>query len=247
MKLDKDLAMVASGDGIGFGLTHRLDCSVYLLDGGGELALIDAGTGLETDQLLGHVKSAGYEPEEIKYLLLTHGHYDHAGGCRELYDRLGVKVLASPEVAYFVEKGDEEGICLARAKRAGMYPEECELRPCPVEEVVREGDVLEIGEARVRTINTPGHSAGHVCYLVEGPSPTLFSGDSVLAGGRIILQNIPDCLLEEYVTTIKVLSELKVERLLPGHGVFALQRGREHLQVARDIVDGFRIPPNIIA
>src|SRR5450756_1062487 len=60
-------------------LTSGKDCCVYLIDGGGELALIDAGCGPSYKNLVANVMRLGFEPENIKSVILTHCHIDHAG------------------------------------------------------------------------------------------------------------------------------------------------------------------------
>ena len=60
MKLTADVYLVGGGD-YGFNLTHRLDCHTYLVDGGGELALIDAGFGPGTDQILEMIRDDGFD------------------------------------------------------------------------------------------------------------------------------------------------------------------------------------------
>ncbi|MGX6449948.1 MBL fold metallo-hydrolase, partial [Patulibacter sp. S7RM1-6] len=53
-------------------VTSPWDCHVYLLDGGDELALVDAGAGLAPDALLANVAAAGHDPARVRHLLLTH-------------------------------------------------------------------------------------------------------------------------------------------------------------------------------
>ena len=79
MKLTDDVYLVGGGD-YGFNLTHRLDCHTYLIDGGGELALVDAGFGPGTDEILDLIRADGYDPARIGKILVTHYHADHAGG-----------------------------------------------------------------------------------------------------------------------------------------------------------------------
>ena len=71
---------VVGGGASGLGISHPLDPNVYLLSGGEELALVDAGAGRGEDRILDNVRSLGYEPGQIKHIFLTHAHADHAGG-----------------------------------------------------------------------------------------------------------------------------------------------------------------------
>src|SRR5215204_6523169 len=78
MRLTRDVALVGGGDS-GFNISAPLDCHVYLLDGGEELALVDAGVGHRTGntgQILDNIRADGYDPTNISRLLLTHYHAD---------------------------------------------------------------------------------------------------------------------------------------------------------------------------
>lgn len=70
------------------------DCCVYLVDGGQEAALIDAGAGKSTARIIDNISRAGVNPQTIKYIIATHGHIDHIGGLKELQDRLQAQVVA---------------------------------------------------------------------------------------------------------------------------------------------------------
>src|SRR3954469_4904997 len=98
MKLTPDIALVGSGS-FGFDLTSPGDCHVYLLDGGDELALIDAGIGGaigDTDLIFETIKTDGYDTNRISKLLLTHYHFDPCGGAAEVKAKLACTVHGSP-------------------------------------------------------------------------------------------------------------------------------------------------------
>ena len=84
---------------MGFGLTDDYDCHVYLLDGGDEHALVDAGGGRDPDAIVRLIAADGLDPRRVRTCFLTHAHADHAAGAAGLRERLGLRVLASPEVA----------------------------------------------------------------------------------------------------------------------------------------------------
>jgi hydroxyacylglutathione hydrolase len=246
MRLTEHIALVGSGDLGGFSLTHQLDCNVYLVDGGEELALVDAGSGQDIDAILEQVHLAGCDTARIRYLLMTHGHYDHSGGCQALRQRLGLKVVASAATARLLKAGDAQGIGLEPAKRAGLYPEHVHFESCPVDIVVKDGDTITVGSQCLTVLATPGHSGDHISYLMQGNTPALFGGDSVFAGGKIIIQNVPDCVLSDYVATIRRLAGLNITMLLPSHGLLALNRGQRHLLAALAALDRLQIPANLV-
>src|SRR5436190_13120957 len=144
MKIAERIHIVGSGQ-MGFHFTDDYDCHVYLLDGGDEYALVDAGGGRDVDGILACIAADGLDPRRVRRLLLTHAHADHAAGAAGLRERLGLRVLASPPVARYVRDGDEHAASLDVARRAGGYPADFALPPCPVDEELLDGTVVRVG------------------------------------------------------------------------------------------------------
>jgi len=244
MKLTDRVYLVGSG-AWGFGLSDDHDCHVYLLDGGSEAALIDAGGGRDVSSILKIIEDDGVPLDRIRYLLLTHGHGDHAAGAAELRERLGLQVLIACKVAEFLRQGDERGISLDVAKQAGVYPPDFCFRACPVDGELEEGQKVVVGDCELLVIETPGHSAGHLSFLMDRDGvQTFFGGDSIFFGGHIVLQNIPDCDLQAYLRTIERLSKLSVDVFLPGHLCFSLRDGQRHIDAAMEILKTLGVPTN---
>lgn len=243
MRLTERVHIVASGM-YGFDMTHPSDCHVYLVDGGTELALIDAGAGVETASLLAGLEETGRALDRVRKLFVTHAHADHAGGAGPLRRALGLDVLASPEVASILRAGDEHGAGVDIGKRQGTYERSYRYEPTPIARELHGGDRLAVGEVEVEVIETPGHAAGHLAFLVRAPERTdLFTGDTLLYGGEIILQNTWDCDLRAHLDSLRRLGEHQFRGLFPGHRTFAVNRGRRHLETALAALDRGGIPP----
>src|SRR5919109_3714297 len=151
--------LVGSGQN-GFDLTDRYDCHVYLLDGGSELALLDAGAGLGHDQIRQHIVQAGFALEDVRHVLLTHAHGDHAGGAAGWRCETGAQVYLSRVRAEALRRADEDAVSLTEARRCGFYPADYRLAPCPVDVELSDGDVITVGELALTALDTPGHSDG---------------------------------------------------------------------------------------
>jgi len=218
---------------MGFGISHELDCHVYLLDGGEELALIDAGSGMEPERLVANIEADGYDPRKIGKILLTHAHADHSGGCRFWHDTFGVEVHCSVKAAQFLRAGDEAGISLDVARKAGMYPEEFPFHSCPVGEVLKDGDTIHVGDLSISVLETPGHAADALCFqfTVEGKEH-LACGDLLFFGGKVSLLSTYDCCLQDYSASVRRLAGGKIEALLPGHLVIPLAGAQTHIERA---------------
>lgn len=245
MRLTERVHVVGGGE-LGFGISHPLDCHVYLINGGSELALVDAGVGLEPDRIVSNIQAEGLDPGRLKYLLLTHAHADHAGGCRKWKDRFHISLLASPEAGKFVRTGDEAGISLTSAKTGGFYPSDYHFEACPVDRKLHEGDVVRVGDCELNVFETPGHCCGMLSYRMTFDSLThLFAGDTVFHGGKVLVTNVYDCDLQQYVGSLRKLAQLSVDVLLPGHLCIALAGGEIHIRKAIDYLDHMVLPPNI--
>jgi len=124
-------------------------------------------------------------------VLETHGHWDH--------------IQAVPAVR---DAGYEVGVTAADAAMLPSY-----------DYVLEDDSVVEVGRLRLRTIFTPGHTPGSMCFLVEG-SPVLFSGDTLFPGGPGATR-FPG---GDFTTIIRSIDDRLFSRLdpatvvMPGHG-----------------------------
>jgi hydroxyacylglutathione hydrolase len=245
MRITEQIALVASGAN-GLGLSNQLDCNVYLIDGGRESALVDAGCGLEPERILARIEMSGIDPQTINQVLLTHCHADHSAGARFWSETLDAAVVAPQQSAAALSTGDEDVINLKRARAAGVYPADFSLSPVPVSRSVDEGDVIQVGALQLEVLRTPGHSFDHVAYLLRGngEEPLLFGGDVLLSDGRIMLLDAPDCRIYAYGETIRRLADLRVEGLMPGHGAFTLRGAGQILTKAASYFDRMLVPPS---
>jgi glyoxylase-like metal-dependent hydrolase (beta-lactamase superfamily II) len=246
MRVTERIGLVASG-AYGFGLTHPADCHVWVLDGGSEVALLDAGCGLEVGPLLRRLDGLGVQRDRVRRLFITHAHADHAGGAAALREALGVGVAASSQVADILRRGDERAASVHIGKAQGTYPADYAYAATEVDLELADGERVRVGDLEVEALVTPGHSVGHVCYLVRDGSRTdLFTGDTLLFGGRIVLQNIWDCDLRLHLDSLHRLGEYRFEGLFPGHLTFSVSDGERHLRVALEAIDRGAIPPTLL-
>jgi len=105
----------------------------------------------------------------IKYILATHGHFDHIGAVAELKTALGADFLAHQDDFFFIEDGKNAAL------RWGVNIQQ----PPKPDRFIKDGDKIKIGKFEFKVIHTPGHSPGGVCFLYDR---MLFGGDTLFQG-----------------------------------------------------------------
>jgi glyoxylase-like metal-dependent hydrolase (beta-lactamase superfamily II) len=225
--LHDNVTLIASGE---LALTHYLDCHVYMLHSDGECALIDAGSGVQPELLIENLREALQPNWNLRHLLLTHTHGDHAGGVHSIQKLWNPQVAASAWERQMLESGSDDDLGLTQARFAGTYPPDYTVTRPYAGLTLPHGDMLTLGRLAIRALLTPGHTRGSLCYFIDAPGgPLLFSGDTVFWGGLIQLLNTPGSEIGEYRKGVQVLAGLGVKCLFPGHGLWALRHGQAHL------------------
>lgn len=198
--------------------------AAYVVRSDDGLVLIEAGPGSTLDNLLDGLTSLGLEPAELRHILLTHIHLDHAGAAGSLLQRF-------PESRLYVhERGARHMIdpsrLLQSAERiygAMMGPLWGEFLPCPEDRVtvLTDGDQVRAGDLTLDVHYTPGHASHHIAYHDPGRN-VVFAGD--VAGVRIPPSSLvwpptppPDIDIEAWHASINRLRELDPEQILIAH------------------------------
>lgn len=245
MKITDSIYLVGSGSKWGFGITHPLDCNVYMVDTGDGCVLIDAGCGMETHKMDEVIESHGYKLSDIKAILLSHYHGDHACGAGRIREATGCKVYAPAKEAVAIETGDEIATSVGPSK-GGLYPLDFSYPKCPGVIGLEDGDTVTVGNVTFKVFMVPGHSlCDMVMYAEIDGKKCLFTADSVFVCGQVLIQSLYDVSLYPYACAMKKLAELEVDALFPGHGVFCLENGGVHIKTCADKFGTGLIPPQL--
>ncbi len=137
---------------VGFG-----GLSVILIDTGAGLVLIDGALPQAAPAILANVRKLGFKPRDIKFILSTEPHFDHAGGLAALARDTGATVVASARGAEGLKAGAHAKDDPQRAY-GGSWPRVAKVR------VVKDGEVLRLGRTAITAQATPGHTMGSMSW-----------------------------------------------------------------------------------
>lgn len=217
--------------GGGMGLSHPTDAHIYVIDGGGEAALIDAGSGIQPEWMLANLRADGVPVERIRKILLTHTHWDHGRGCAWWQDTTrGAQIMVHPLGRPVIEQALWNDSHIARHGIASQGAK--------VSATLGDGDEIEVGGLRLRVVHTPGHSDDSIAFVVDlGDRRVLFGGDTVFAEGchgTVCAETD----FRAYRDSLRRLAALKIDALLPSHKQFVLSRAHAHVELLERKLSG---------
>lgn len=242
MRLSSSLALVASFQ---FGVSGHFDCHVYAVRGPDGIVLIDAGAGTHTDVLLANLRF-DLGADNIETLIVTHGHLDHCGGAASIRAKTNCRVIATEYTRQILEQGDEEASGLRLARSQGLYTPDFRFAPCEVTKTVSDGEQFEAGGLSWKVIRVRGHSEDSACFLAQVDGKlSLFSADVIFYGGVLGVINAEGSGMSGYRADLRKLSNLGIEGMFPGHGLFTLRSGQRHIDVAIEHLEQGFVPRQI--
>lgn len=197
--------------------------NAYLLETTDGLTLIDAGWPDKADAIFKAVQHAGHDPNDIRHLVLTHGHIDHAGSAADVIARTGARAYAHVADTDLISEGEAEhtgtsvtpGVAPHLVYLTFIKPGGTTYKPFTVDQTLKDGDRLPMANG-VEVIHSPGHSAGHVALLLRNEG-VLIAGDicSHVMGLGYSVINEDRALAKQSILRI---AEYPFERAVFGHG-----------------------------
>jgi glyoxylase-like metal-dependent hydrolase (beta-lactamase superfamily II) len=194
--------------------------NVWVLRDGNEAALIDAGYGDDASVEARKAFFASELPEvRVRYIAITHHHFDHASGGRKLREALRAETAINPldEVLLHTPSESNEDLPdeAAISARARTWHDEALMTE--IDHPMADGDTVRVGGFTVRAVHTPGHTAGHNCYWVPELG-ILFTGDNILGVGTSAIGPPPRGDMEAYLQSLLRMRDLQAKLFAPGHG-----------------------------
>ncbi len=167
-----------------------------------ESLLVDPGAFAERQK--DYIKSQGIE--NLRYILLTHGHFDHMLGVEKFRQEFSAKVVIHPM--------DEDKLSSAEKSLYSRFDRDNPFVPTGADISVNDGDTLPFGNETIEVIHTPGHTKGGVCYKIRD---LLFTGDTLFKG-TIGRTDFPDSDENEMLESLIKLDKLDMDyKIYPGH------------------------------
>lgn len=158
--------------------------NTFLIDDGDELTLVDTGYPKSAEKIAAAVKSIGRQPADIRHILVTHCHPDHAGSLAALKQITGASAYMHPIDAAVVRTGKvpphlkpAPGLLNNMMFRAFIGFGAAEYEAADIEREVNDGDELAIAGG-IRAIHVPGHCDGQLAFLWDKHGGVLFAADT---------------------------------------------------------------------
>lgn len=194
------------------------DANAYLVNG---CFLIDVGMDSRTiiAQLEDHI-----QPGDLDTIILTHCHYDHAGGAEEVARAFDAKIAIHRDDALLLNN--------SRANVSGLFGR---MTSSIVPDILLEGGEMF---GKLKVIHTPGHTPGGICLYAEGPK-LLFSGDTVFQDGGFGRTDFYGGDALKLLSSIKKLSLLDVKVMYPGHGGVVTEDANQHISLSLALAEQY--------
>jgi len=183
------------------------DSNIYVLKDGGRAAIVDTGTGFNSAYVINGIMEK-VDMESVDAI------------------QCDAEVMIHEKGAETIEKGLDRSSSLFGVEQPAIK----------VDRKLNEGDIVKVGEAKLKVIYTPGHSPGSIC-LYEAESKSLFSGDTIFSDGGVGRTDFWGGDIEELVNSIRRIGEFDIVNLYPGHGPHIEGNGAKHVSMYARAID----------
>ncbi|MGM0599807.1 MAG: MBL fold metallo-hydrolase [Candidatus Rifleibacteriota bacterium] len=211
--------------------------NAYLLACNNDLALIDGGLGQQSSKILRAAEDL-VPSAALKYIFVTHAHYDHVGCISRLQKEFSVPVIAQKLAAQNLLKGESPvpAGTIWFAKQVSwlgclLFNSCIKFKPVSCDYTFSQSISLPFGGKTIRCFHTPGHTKGSACVEFEAE---LFCGDTFfhLLPGKIYPPFADN--QTELMQSWKNISRMKIRRIYPGHGKsFSINLLRHYLNKSK--------------
>jgi metallo-beta-lactamase class B len=176
--------------------------------------LVDGAFAESAARILDNVRALGFKPEDVKVLLSTHAHVDHAGGLAQLKAKTGARLYAGALDLPLLARGGKDDFA---------FGDSLPFPPVTADVAVRDGDTFEIGGVRVRALATPGHTMGCTSWVLTvedagRPLRVVIAGGTTAPGYRLVDNPKYPEIAADFERTFAKLAAEPADVFFEGHG-----------------------------
>ncbi len=212
----------------------------YLVHGVKESALLDTGMALDAGDLYLQIREHLKDTDRLRWILLSHSHYDHLGGTPFLIKQFPqIKTAAHPQVDEILSKSSAINLIQrlnAEYEALRKMKSDFEFSAFRIDHFLKHNEIIDLGNVSIQVIYTPGHTRGCVSFYIL-PDRALFGSDVIGApspSGYIQTAFLSD--YNQYLNSLLELQKLEIEFLCLPHGgvIQGATAAKEFLQKSID-------------
>ncbi|MFM8578051.1 MAG: MBL fold metallo-hydrolase [Planctomycetaceae bacterium] len=190
----------------------RIGCNVYLVYDDESWGLIDIGYSEHVDEIIEMIRQMDFPLAQCRALVATHPDVDHVQGLAKAKSVLKAAVFAHVKAVEPLAVGDRiRTFAEISAQKVSM-----EMPPVTVDEALKDGDRISIGEMQLEVWHTPGHTDSQIALRA---GPLLFSGDNIFRDGSVgAIDAHHGSDIPLFIASLERIRASDVEWLLPSHG-----------------------------
>ena len=218
-------------------------CSSHLIDTGDGLILLDTPCLSELAYLIDSIWKLGFDPRQIQYIVVSHAHMDHYGAVKALVHLTGAKTfMGEVDVRDMAEH--PERFRQMNEKDEGRWNESF-----TADVALKDGDVIELGNTKIRCVLTPGHTVGVMSHFWETEEDGktyrvgIYGGAGFVTVGaeKLKADGLPLTMQQVFAESIDKVWDEKVDVMLGNHP-FHNDTYEKHERVLRGEADAFIDP-----
>lgn len=196
--------------------------AAYLITTPKGAILLDGTMAQNVPAIEANIRSLGFKLSDVKILLNSHAHFDHAGGLAALKRDTGATVEAMRGDVYALEHGQHFGLT---TYTRGTFP------AVKVDHVLRDNEIVSLGDVRMTAVATPGHTSGCTTWVLPvrtkaGVKTVVFPCSMTVAGNRLVGNTEYPAIVSDFHKSFDRIGALKADIVLTAHPETADVMGR---------------------
>ncbi|MEX2130743.1 MAG: subclass B3 metallo-beta-lactamase [Pseudohongiellaceae bacterium] len=191
------------------------DLGVFLITSDAGHILINTGLEDSTGMIRENIASLGFRLEDVRILLIQQAHWDHTAALAEIKEITGALLLATAGDAPILEDGG-----FSDPHFGGRES----FKPVTVDRIIRDGEIIELGDIRLTVVETPGHTQGSSSYTMTVPENgrdyrvLIANMGTINAGKQLVVDPTYPGVADDFATTFRKQKALQIDVWVAAHG-----------------------------